>query len=517
MAADHQTIAYVLGGLAAQFQGGTPQGAATKSDWYKNTLSPVTSAFSKYYGLLNPVTADASWIMGNSKFLAQQNAKRNKELANAPQVVKDYLAGKNTNDPVVQYAVAAAQAARENPNGQEEGVVAQANQMKQATNLQDLYYKAWLSSQPPEMQKILGAPVAHMGYGKSHGMDPKAYTTNLVNELTALANNGYNIKTKSGSTAKQIQRLAPDLARYGVSSLNEIAAYKVTSPYTGKQTDVFYNTRTGVIIPTTFGSSMKGEGGSTYKLYNYNGRGVPIANWKDTSEAGDFAPLVMMAGLAAPFALGPLATSIGGSISSALGVSTSTGTMLAGAGLSGLTQGTLAAVSGGDFGKGFLTGALGSAIGSGVSSFDPGGAVANAVAPLGNTAAEATLNAAIGSGINKALSGALGAGAGALINGGDAGTGALSGALQGAVSGFAGSYLGDTLGGALGSVSKGLLAGLGGGGAPQAQAQVEDNATAAPSTATATGYGTGASLTPGVGYGIANQLTPRRGVGLIHA
>lgn len=323
-----------------------------------------------------------------------------------------------------------------------------------AQTLNDQYLKWYNSTLPPELQGVLNSPVASKTWGKDQGLshaDLVGYTDKLKNELSGLVGSGYNVKTASGSTQEQIGRLAPDLARYGVSSLSDLAASRVRSPYTGKDIDVFYNTRTGTIVPTNFGSSMKGEGGSNYKLYNYNGKVLPIANWKDTSEAADLAPLAMMVAMFAPAALGALgATGAAASgLASSTGISTGLATGLTNAGVSGLTQGALTAAMGGNFGQGFLGGALGSGIASGVGSLGIGSNVANSLTPMGNTANQAALNAALSQGVDSALAKGLTGGLTAGIMGGNAGRGTLAGLLSGGVSGAASGYLSNNLGSGL--------------------------------------------------------------------
>ena len=369
----------------------------------------------------------------------------------------------------------------------------------------DTPYDAYIGSLSAEQRRISELPVANKGVGGGN-------VGALSAEMDQYAKAGINFGTASGNSAKQIARMAPDLARYGVASLNDLEAVQMPSP-TGKGTvDVFHDRRTGRIIPTEFGSSMKGEGGSTYRLRNFNGRVVPVAVWKDTSEAKSFAPLAMAASLGAGLLLGPAAAAIGNSLSSGLGLAAgSTAASVASAAgsavASGVVQGGISALSGGDFGKGFLTGAVGSGIGSAVGGINPG--------------SYATSNATLGNAINKALSGGLGGAAGAAISGRDAAGGALQGFIQGGVSALAGPLVGQQAATALGSLASRLGAGLlgsggsqpasaGGGGAPQ-------QPTAAVAQPAATGFGTGASLTPGQGhgYGVANQLAPRSGVGMI--
>lgn len=358
----------------------------------------------------------------------------------------------------------------------------------------DKYTAGW----DPNLQFLAKAPVATKKTGGGN-------VDNLINELTALVPKGYKIDTKSGNTAKQIQRLAPDLARFGVQSLSDLKAYQVPAP-NGKGTkSVFYNQRTGTVLPENFGSSMKGKGGSNYSLVAVGDRVLPVASWRDTSEAADLAPALMVLTAGAGLALAPAAAAIGSSIANATGMSAAAGQALATAGASGLLQGTTSALAGGDFGKGFLTGAVGSGIGSAVGAYNPGGMI--------------TSNAAIGSTINKALASGLSGAAGAAINKGDVAGGAVRGFVQGAVSGLAGSYVGNQVGGAIGNLVAKALGTTSGGGQAPAPAGGTQQATAAPApvaSTESTGFGTGSSLlsssNPAMGYGTPNQLRAQRGI-----
>jgi hypothetical protein len=304
--------------------------------------------------------------------------------------------------------------------------------------------QAYLTGLDPSLRFLADTETANKDYGKKSGSGDAG---RLEQELQNIVSHGVSFKNKSGSSEEHVKRMAADLARYGVDSLSELKAYTLPAPKGGGGTkDVFYNTRTGVIIPSTFGSSMKGEGGSYYRLQNVNGRAVAVPSWADTSEAADLAPAlaVITLGAGAAFAAAGYAAMAGQAIAGATGVSAATGTALANAGFAGTLSGVTSAASGGSFGKGFLTGALGSGIGSAVSAYNPGAMI--------------TSNAAIGNTINKAISGGLSGGLGAAINSGDAGGGALRGFVQGAVSGLAGQYVGNQAAGVIGStISKALV------------------------------------------------------------
>ncbi len=462
MSANYSSLGQILGGPAYAFGAGQgPNKKFLQSDFYKNQVTPWSNFFDQNSGYLDYQKQRQDIAAQNPKATQKQldalfGIGANKYANYQPnQQMLDYQSGKYANDPIVAYAKALYDQ-KKMPQG-DEGIAAVASNMKSGQNINDLMMKAYISSLDPQMQQILNQQVAGKGYGKKLGYDNRANTQALINELNALSGQGYNIKNASGNTAKQIQRLAPDLARYGVKSLNDLSSVKMMNPYTGKEESIFYNKATGTLLPTTFGSSMKGEGGSYFNLHDYNGRVIPLSKWKDTSEAADFAPLAMMAGLAAPFALGPLGASLGGSLAGATGMSTGLATGIANAGLSGLTQGALSSAMGGNFGQGFLGGALGSGITSGIGSLGIGNNIANSLAPLGNTAGEASLNAALSGGIDSALAKGLTGGLSAGLFGGDVGKGVLSGALSGALSGGIGGYLQNDLGspvsGVLGSLA----------------------------------------------------------------
>lgn len=352
--------------------------------------------------------------------------------------------------------------------------------------------EAYKASLDPSLQFLASAEVANKGYG-ARGGGGDAGT--IASELTKYADAGVNFSNKSGDSAEQIQRMSADLARYGVNSLSEIKAYQLPAP-SGKGTvDVFYNTRTGVIIPTEFGSSMKGEGGSKYSLRNINGYVVPAPSWMDTSEAADFAPLVMAVGIGASLFLGPAASAIGEAIvgTGASATTTAFATSAAQAGLSGLVSGTTSALSGGDFGEGFVTGAVGSAIGSVVGFADPGSLV--------------TADATIGKAINKALGGSLSGAAGAALSSGDVGDSALKGFVSGAVSGLTSPLLGSASGVA-GSLASGLLST----GEETSSGGATSSGTTSAQTGTAGTAATTAAETKGGGYGNPSQFIPTRGI-----
>lgn len=353
---------------------------------------------------------------GGALSLADLARPQSQAEAQIPQVQRDLL-----NAMPMQHRIYLGLGAK----GDGEGIESiQDAQRRNAQGIQQYY-----QGLSPEQQWLTSTRTAHE---KTGGGNIDA----LMNEMNAMLGQGINFGTQSGSAAQQIRRMAPDLARYGVTSFNDLKPYTIPSP-TGKGTiDVFYNTRTNTLVPVDFGSSMKGEGGSNYTLKNINGRVVPVATWRDTSEAKEYAPLAMAAGLAMGPALGGLASSLGGSLASATGLSSGLATGIAQAGLSGLGQGALSAAMGGNFGQGFLGGALGSGITSGIGSLGIGDKVAGFIDP-----SDAALKSAISGGVNSALAKGLSGAAISGLMGGDPMRAGLAGALSGALSGGVGNYL----------------------------------------------------------------------------
>jgi hypothetical protein len=160
----------------------------------------------------------------------------------------------------------------------------------------------YIGTLPQELQGILRMPIANKGTGGGNA-------ATLEQEFLGLGGKG----NTSGSAAQHARRMAGDLARYGVNSLSELKAVSVPMPGAkgGQTVSVFYNTRTGNIVPTSFGSSMKGEGGSNYKLRNVNGQVVPESIWRDTSDKG--AIMGGLAVLGAGLGAGALFGGLGGS------------------------------------------------------------------------------------------------------------------------------------------------------------------------------------------------------------
>jgi hypothetical protein len=266
----------------------------------------------------------------------------------------------------------------------------------------------WLNSQDAS---LLGMSRAQKDQG---GGDAAA----LMQEMAKLGISG----NTAGSAQELINRMAPDLARYGVQSLSDLRPQTITGP-SGKPTQVFINQRTGQLVPVDFGSSMKGEGGSYYNLATGpNGQVTVQPHWENTSDRDAIAGGLSILGFAA--GLSPLGSMLG----SATGLGTTAGNALVSAGSSALQGG----VSGGW--KGALTGALASGAGSAIGALNP--------------AQYVTDNATLQSALNKGLSGATGAS----LKGGDPLSGALSGALSGglgqqygALGGMAGGMLGNYL------------------------------------------------------------------------
>lgn len=317
-------------------------------------------------------------------------------------------------------------------------------------NANDERLKVWIGQQSPELRAILNAPVANKSYAQKVGVDPNAASQSILNQLGMLQQAGLNYGNKAGSAENQMKYLAGDLARYGVSDLNNLKAYQVQSPTTGKMTDIFYDSKTGAIVPTDFGSDMSGEGGNWYKLKNVNGRAIPVNSWADTSEAGDYIGALSV--LAMPVTAG-LTSYLAPMVSTATGLGTAGATALTGAGVSGLTQGALTAAGGGDFGKGFLGGALGSGIGSAVGALNPAGMLG----------VDAATSPTLSSAINKGIAGGLQGATNAAINKQDIGDAFGRGALGGAISGALAPNISDLFGNDEGSkMLAGVLAGQAG-------------------------------------------------------
>ena len=318
---------------------------------------------------------------------------------------------------------------------------------------------------------------------------------NLIKEIGA---SGVKLANKARGQEDQVRKAGELLSLYGVNSLSEIHAAQVPSANGGTKT-VFYTDKG--FIPEKYGNSNRGEGRTEFRLMQGpNGKVYATTQWADTSQLKDYAPLIMAASLAGGLLIGPAAASIGSAIvgSTASAATTALATGAVQAGLQGTLQGGLAALSGGDFGKGFLTGAVGSGIGSLTSYVNPGGYI--------------TSNASIGSGINRAISGGLGAAAGAAIGGGDVSGSALRGAISGGTAGLLSPYTGDILAGVVGKYAGSLIdvggaGGRGGGGGGYA--------TGAPPSSGgygSSGAGLRAQATGLTNYGAPGQMGVRRGI-----
>ena len=309
----------------------------------------------------------------------------------------------------------------------------------------------WMAKLSPEMKEILKAPVANKTSYKTTGTDLSAATQALLGQLGQFQSAGLNYGNKAGSAETQMAKLAADLARYGVDDLSQIKSYTVKNPtMTNRNQDVFYNAKTGMVIPTNFGSDMGGKGGTYYSLKNVNGQAVPVGSWQDTSNAGDYIGALSV--LAMPVTAG-LTSYLAPMVSTATGLGTTGATALTGAGVSGLTQGALTAAGGGDFGKGFLGGALGSGIGSAVGALDPAGMLG----------IDAATSPTLSSAINKGISGGLQGATNAAINKQDIGDAFGRGALGGAISGALAPNISDLFGNDEGSkMLAGVLAGQAG-------------------------------------------------------
>lgn len=278
--------------------------------------------------------------------------------------------------------------------------------------------------QTPAQMGIWDAFSGNLAYLRSAGVANKKTgggdVDNLTRELTTLGNNGMKWGNKAMQNAGQISRMAPDLARYGVRSLNDLVPVSVPGYGT-----LYYNRTNNMVVPVDFGSSMHGEGGTYFTLQNVNGHVIPVTKWTDTSDKksimGGLSVLGMVAGLGG----------LGSALGSAMGTSAATGNAIVNAGMGALQGGVTGGLSGAL--KGGLMGGLGSVAGSSINSFNPGGML--------------TDNAAMASMINKGITGGLTGGLNAGLKGGDIGQGALSGLTAGGTSGLVSGLMGDSMGG----------------------------------------------------------------------
>lgn len=301
-------------------------------------------------------------------------------------------------------------------------------------------WQRYQQSVDPSLQFLFDSKVANKAAGAGN-------VDALSGELTRLWQNGLKFGNKSGHSEEQIARMAPDLARYDVQSLSEIKPYSMPDPTGRNETvDVFYNTRTGQVIPTKFGSSMKGEGGSGYRLVNVNGQAVPVPVWKDTSDKQDILNVISTLGFVLGPALAPaMAASTAGaaqSLAASTGMSQAAAQAAVNAGLQGTVQGGLTSLAGGDFSKGFLSGAAGSGVGS--------------LAKWANVGGQLASNPTVANAINSAVTGGAKAGVNAAINGGDPGSAITGGALSSGLASGLGS-VGTSMG-----LSPGISSQLGG-------------------------------------------------------
>ena len=265
------------------------------------------------------------------------------------------------------------------------------------------YYK---QSLPEELRYLADLKIADKSHG---GGDVSA----LSGQVGDWVNRGLNLGNKAGSTEEQIARLAPDLARYGVNSLDDIQAIQVPSlSGQGNQT-VFLNKNTNEIIPTRFGSDMGGKGGSEYYLANVGGHAVPVSKWRDTSDRQEILGALSVLSMAAGPLLAPYAASAATSLSAATGMSQAAANALVQAGMQGLKGGVMAGVGGGNILQGLASGALNSGLGSTIGLTNPGSMVSD--------------NSVISNAINSGLKGAGSGGLNSLIYGGDFGSGLTSG------------------------------------------------------------------------------------------
>ena len=130
------------------------------------------------------------------------------------------------------------------------------------------------------------------------------------------------------------KNMLSDLARYGVSDLAQLGAYKTPTGET-----VFFNKADGSIIPKRFGTDMSGKGGANFDLQvTEGGQVVPAPQWRDTSDNANIAlALGVMAAAFAPAVYGYAAGAAG-----AAGAGATTSAVAGGAaagGLVGASQG----------------------------------------------------------------------------------------------------------------------------------------------------------------------------------
>lgn len=222
----------------------------------------------------------------------------------------------------------------------------------------------------PEVAELLLHPMAQKIEGRGDA-------ANLAREITLA---GFDLSNKAMSHDEHLGRLADDLARYDVRSFGELASSKIR---VNKNTelDVFYNSRTGEIIPTNFGSDTGGHGRTIYNLRNYDGTIVPDAAWKSTSDREAIQKTLALAAI------------IGGA------AYVGAGTAASGAGSS-----TAGAAVGGTATAGVTTAEVG---GAGASIFETLGGYATTAAGMIKTGGEAIQSAAKLGGTAVATYGAI--------------------------------------------------------------------------------------------------------------
>ena len=263
----------------------------------------------------------------------------------------------------------------------------------------------------------------------------------LYKQLQEYAGLGVNYANKGLNAEQNMETIADRLYRYGIDSMQDVG---VALDENGKQ--VVYNRNTGQRLPDRIGYTTYGHGMQDYYIKpTPEGLPVPVAGWRDTSDAGKVAQALSIAALvAAPWAV-PY-----------LGAATGLGAVGAGALYGAGTGAITAGIGGGDPLKaalvGGVTGAIGGSIGSGMKI--PG---TNTVLPqtnlgaslLGSGSSQLAQNA-----VNALIRGGLSGAIGSAAYGGDALKGGALGALSslgGAMGGAAGGTGGGILGGQIGS------------------------------------------------------------------
>lgn len=225
-----------------------------------------------------------------------------------------------------------------------------------------------------------------------------------------------------------------DLARYDVSSLDQIGVHKLPSGET-----VYFNKETGQLIPEMFGSDMSGEGGRWFSLQTLDdGRVVPVPKWRSTDQNTEIAMglTFVAAAYGAYAAYGSQAAGAAATTAPAATAAPATtqsiGSVMLNGGVQGATSNAIMTVAqGGDLGdavhaagRGFVTGSLSAGAGQAVSGLDTGSRIGNLMIQNGTRSAVSGMTGTALQGGNASdilqaggrgfTTGALSSGAGAL-------------------------------------------------------------------------------------------------------